>query len=61
MDMVTQVQNLDEAVWISHSVNGGKGILSIILPPAIVGQIGLFNDNQSSRRKTLNSNLLNTA
>ncbi len=36
VDMVTQVQNLDEAVCISHTVNTlGKGINSTIPPPAM--------------------------
>ena len=36
MDMATQVQILDEAVCISHSVNIlGKGINPIILPTAM--------------------------
>ena len=36
MDMVTQVQILDEANYISHSTNTlGKGMNPIILPPAM--------------------------
>ena len=36
MDIVTQVQILDEADYISHSTNTfGKGMDSIILPPAM--------------------------
>ena len=36
MDMVTRVQNLDEAACISHSVNTfGKGTYPTILPPAM--------------------------
>ena len=49
MDTATRVQILDETDCISHSTNTlGKGMNSIILPPA-------------RRRKTLNSNLLNFA
>ena len=43
----------------------GKGMNPIILPPAmskIVGQTGFFSLGEAtSRRKTLNSNLLNSA
>ena len=43
MDMVTKVQFLDEAVWISHSTNTfRKGGNPTILSPT-VGQTGLFN------------------
>ena len=36
MDMVTQVQNLDEPVWISYwADNNGKCMNPTILPPAI--------------------------
>ena len=40
MDIATQVQNLDEAVCISHSANTvGKGMYPIILPSYSYGQI----------------------
>ena len=36
MDTTTQVQNLDETDYISHSTNTlGKGMNPIILPPAM--------------------------
>ena len=45
MDTATQVQILDEADGISHCTSTlGKGMNSIILPPAmIVGQTGFFS------------------
>ena len=44
MDTVTQVQILDEAVWISHCANTfGKGMHTHILPHAMGKQTGLFN------------------
>ena len=66
MDTVTKVQILDETVCFSNSANIlGKSMNSIILPPAmgrIVGQTRLFwYGNRPRKRKTLNSDLLNSA
>ena len=64
MDIANRVQTLDGTVYISHSANTlGKGINPIILPPAMKKywwQTGLFNLGMATRRKTLNSNLLNS-
>ena len=68
MVTASRVQILDETHCISHSTNTlGKGMNPIILPPAmgkIVGQTGFFSLGEATslgERKTLNSNLLNSA
>ena len=62
MNSATQVQILNNAVSISHIANTlRKGMNPTILFPAIgkiVEQTGLFN--QPKRRKTLNSNQLDS-
>ena len=64
MDTVTRVQILDETDCIQHSSNTlRKSMDPIILPPT-VGQtrfLQLWWGNYSRRRKTLNSNRLNSS
>ena len=59
MDTATRVQILDETVCISQCTNTlEKGMDPIILPPAIL--VVLWYDNPSKKKKSLNSDQLNS-
>ena len=64
MDTVTQVENLDEAVCISHSatiIGKDESNNSSSNVEKLVEQFYSWYGNRSERRKILTSNLLNSA